>query len=452
MKNTLATPADTTAVLDSVGVGVVALAVFAIVVLAQLPLVLNPGYFSHDELQWAAIGAQGGAFDWGAIQTFQYRPLTFTLWSQLSRALFDQPQAFHAVIVAWGALNAALLAVFGRRLGMWMPAALFGALAFALGPYAMYVHGWVGTLGDLLWMTCALVIGIVVARSEDRIAIVAMSLLLTVVALLAKEAAVSIPALLALMWWFSGRQRRWGLATVASAIPVAIYLMLRIGVLLFAPREAEGYVWSIGHVPLRWSEYQLFVPNIAVFEAGNALSRGIGDKRVLLSAALWLALSIVLARVGWRWLAAFLLGGLAALAPVLVLGASTNHYGYGFAALTALVVAAVWSRAGRGGRAVIAVLAILNLWHGVNVMRGMRHVGEVQSVFSPALANAVRESGQPVLRLLPATAGDAWIFERLTHEISSYQGIVIGQRVQLVQPDTAADYRIETDGRLTLLR
>ena len=62
----------------------------------------------------------------------------------------------------------------------------------------------------------------------------------------------------------------------------------------------------------------------------------------------------MLARVGWRWLAAFLLGGIAALAPVLVLGASANQYAYGFAAMAALLVAAAWGRTGNGGRAVIA--------------------------------------------------------------------------------------------------
>ena len=56
--------------------GLVALAVFALVLLLQLPLALSPGYFSRDELQWSAIAAQGGAFDWHAVQTFQYRPLT----------------------------------------------------------------------------------------------------------------------------------------------------------------------------------------------------------------------------------------------------------------------------------------------------------------------------------------------------------------------------------------
>ena len=428
-----------------------ALAVFAMVMLVQLPLALNPGYFSHDELQWAAFAAQGSGSDWSAIHTFQYRPLTFTLWLWLSRALFDQPQAFHALIVAWGALNAALLAILGRRLGMSLAPAVLGALAFALGPYAMYVHGWVGTLGELLWMMCALLSGIVVSRNPSRAIVVSVSLLLTLAALLAKEAAVSIPALLALGWGFSGRQHRWGLAAVASAIPVVLYLVLRIGVLLFSSGHGDPYAWDIGHVPLRWAEYQLFPPNIAVFEVGNALTRGFASKRVLVSAALWMALSIVLARVGWRWLLAFLLTGLAALAPVLVLGTSANHYAYGFAALSALIIAAAWSRTGRSGHAVIALLAILNLWHGVNVMRAMRHVGEVQAVFSPAIAAAVRQSGQPVLQLVPATDSEPWIFQRLTHQIPSYQGVAIGERVQLLDVGAAADYRIEADGRLTRL-
>ena len=39
--------------------GLLPLLAFALVVLAQLPLVLNPGYFSHDELQWAAHAVAG---------------------------------------------------------------------------------------------------------------------------------------------------------------------------------------------------------------------------------------------------------------------------------------------------------------------------------------------------------------------------------------------------------
>lgn len=431
---------------------VVALAVFAVVLLVQWPLARNPGYFSHDELQWAVFAVSGAGFDWTALQAFQYRPLTFTAWAWLSRALFEQPQAFHTVLVMAGAANAALLALLGRRLGVSTAAALAGAVSFALGPYAMYVHGWVGTIGDLLWVGCALLLGVVVAGKPRSVAIVVASVALTTLALLAKEAAVAIPALIAVAWYCLGRGRHWGIAAIASAAPVAVYLALRIGVLLFSAPQGNAYDWSLLHLPQRWLEYQLFVPNITLLETANALSGGFASKRVLLAALLWLGLAIVMVRTGWRWAVAFLLGGIAALGPVLVLGAASNQYGYGFAALTAVLLAAAWSRTGRAGRGLITVLALLNLWHGVNVMREMRRVGEVQAVFSPALAaNLSASTPAAPLRLRVAPGADEWIFRRLTHEIPSYRGTPIGHRVELVAPDAIADYRIEADGRLTPL-
>ncbi|MCY7355701.1 MAG: hypothetical protein LH470_11630 [Lysobacter sp.] len=434
-------------------VSVLALAVFVIVLLAQWPLARNPGYFSHDELQWAVFAAQGADIDWTALQTFQYRPLTFDVWSWLSRTWFERPQAFHTVVVAGGAMNAALLAILGRHLGMAPLAAVLGAIAFALGPSAMYVHGWVGTLGDLIWVGCALLLGIVIAGRPHVALIAASSLLLTTVALLAKEAAVSIPALLAVGWLCLGRGRHWGMAAVLSALPVVVYLALRIGVLLFSAQHGNAYDWSLLHVPQRWLEYQLFAPNVAVFEAVNTLSGGFGSKRVLLSVLLWLATTALLMRIGWRWAAAFLLGGLAVLGPVLVLGAATNQYGYGFAALCAGVLAAAWGRAGDAGRCLIVILALLNLWHGANVMRDMRRVGEVQAVFSPTLAAQLGTATDATpLRLRIAPGADEWIFGRLTHQIPSYRGVRIGNRVQLVEADAAADYRVEADGRLTSLR
>ena len=83
--------------------------VFAAALLLQLPLALNPGYFSHDELQWAAFAEAGTRVSWLDIAIFQYRPLTFNLWMALSRVLFDAPMLFHSVLVAWGSLHAALL-------------------------------------------------------------------------------------------------------------------------------------------------------------------------------------------------------------------------------------------------------------------------------------------------------------------------------------------------------
>lgn len=436
--------------------------VFAAVLLAQWALIFNPGYFSHDELQWAAFASQDPGWFlrehlWSGVQSFQYRPLTFTLWLWLSHHLFAHPYAFHAVVVALGGINAGLLALLLRRFGVAGATSFAGALVFAQGAYAAHTHAWVGTLADLIWVGCTLSIALLVQRDRrPRVAVVA-TMALTVLALLAKEAAVVIPALLALAWLFLGHRAAWGRATLAAALPVAVYLALRIGVLLFSPREAANYGWSLAFIPQRWLEYQLFAPNPTKMEAAGTLARGLGDGRVLAAIVLWLALAWALWRAGPRWFWGFVLAGAAALGPVLILAESANQYGYGFAAATTAVCAAAWSRMGRFGKSVSVLLAVLCLWHGANIMRRMHQAGEVQAVFSPALAELVAangdgRNGDSRIRLRSADPSQRWLFDRLTHDIPSYRGVPIGKRVVLVREGEAADYAIEPDGRLTPLR
>ena len=434
--------------------------VCALVLLVQLPLIFNPGYFSHDELQWAAFsGASGGSAmpwsSWTAIDAFQYRPLTFNLWLWLSRHFFAEPQVFHALLVGWGAANAGLLCALSRRFGVATGPAIVGALVFGLGPYAAYVHGWVGTMADLAWVTCALLTGCIVIRQPRAWIAFAAGALPTAIALLAKEAALSIPALLLVAWALDGRKRNWGAALLGSAMVAALYLVARIDVLLHAPRTGSQYTLSLAHAPLRWLEYQVYPAIPSVFETFNTLARGFNGS-VIAAAVLWLALLVVLWRSRPRLVAIFLAGGIAALAPVLLLGASWNHYGYGFAALTAAVAAAAWTRASQWGRGVLVLAAVVSLWHGVNVMRQMRHVGNVQAVFSPALADVLRGNDRN-LRLQPAADADGWIFRRLSHEIPRYDGVAIGDRVEIVDGDLQVDslpvdYIIQADGHLVPVR
>ncbi|AWV08638.1 hypothetical protein [Marilutibacter maris] len=435
--------------------------------LAQWPLVANPGYFSHDELQWAARAwsADGGPLPWMAWTdpgVFQYRPLTFNLWLWLSRHLFDTPMAFHAVLVAMGALNTALLAGLLRRLGAAPAMALIGALGFALGPYATYVHGWVGTIGDLLWVAMALACGWVCSTSSStlpgarrpRQAAVAIGCaLLTAIGLLAKEAALSIPALLAVAALLDRERPGWRWGLLGSALPAAAYLALRIGVLGAAGEGSGAYAWSIERIPVRALEYFVFLPQFGAFETLSALVRGFADPSVWVAIALWLVVLAALARTGWRAPAALVGGGLAALGPVLVLPTAYNQYGYGFAAVVAGVFALAWPRLPRWGRAATGLLAVLVLWHGIHVMRWMHRVGEVQAVFTPALVEAVRDRdpARP-LRLRVAADAKAWMFMRLTHEIPHVRGEPIGGRVVLVdgdvEGDAAADAVVRADGRI----
>ena len=424
----------------------VAMQVFALACLLQLPLVLNPGYYSHDELQWAVYAADRVQVPWLDVSAFQYRPLTFNLWMLLSRALFDTPMLFHAVLVVAGALNAALLFAVGRGFAVPARPAMAGALVFVLSPYAVYTHGWVGCIADVLWVGCALLLSLCVQRTKRPLVAAFSAALFTGLALLAKEAAFAIPPLLALASWFDGRKPKWLFAMLASGAVAALYLGLRIDVLLNAPREGSQYVLSAWHVPLRWLEYQLFPPIVPLQEAITTLQRPLP---ALIAGVVWLGLLGALWQAGRRHVALFLLGGIAALLPVLPLASAWNHYAYGFAAIAAMTVAAAWTRASGKGRIAIGVFALLTVLHGGAVMWRMQQVGRIQSVFSPALADAVRtrtDARPAVLQLAPGIK--PWIVQRLTHDIPRYDGVEIGNRVRLAGDGDAADYIVQSDGQL----
>jgi len=425
--------------------------VLAIAFAVQLPLALAPGYFSHDELQWAWRAATVDFVPWwDHRETFQFRPLTFNLWMALSRAFFDTPRVFHSILVLWGSLNAALLFVVGRRFGMRPRAAAVGAIGFVLTPFAAYVHGWVATIADLIWVSCALMLAWCVLRFERGWAIACLAFALSLVGILGKEAAAAIPVLCAVAWLLDpARRGRWTAATIGAGLAIALFLAWRAPALLHAQRDGGSqYVPSLSNVPVRWFEYQVFPPIFNLLEAHTTLLRA---KPVIVAAVLWVALVAALWQAHRRIALAFLLGGFAALAPVLTLGVSTNHYGYGFAAVSAMCLAAAWRHASRQGRMAIALFSALTVLHGVFVMLAMHQVARIQSVFSPALAQLV--SSQPgVVRLRPAPDAKEWIFVRLTHEIPAYHGVPVAGHVELVAAGQPADYEIRPDGSLIPVR
>jgi hypothetical protein len=423
------------------------LAVFVAVMAGHLPLVLNPGYFSHDEFQWAAYALEGRSVSWTQLDAFQFRPLTFNLWLVLSAALFDKPEAFHAVLVAAGAINATLVFWLARALGAKTWPAVAGSLVFALGPYATFVHGWVGTLADLIWVAAALLIGLLTASRLHAAVVLLGTLVLTTVGLLAKEAAVAIPGLLAIAWLATSRDPRWGIAMLASGVIIVIYLALRLDTLLAGAVDNPSYAVGLHHLPLRWLEYQFFPLMVTMPETYAATGRGIREPWLWVAAALWCVVLAATWRSSRKLAFVFLAGGFIALLPALPLPAAATQYGYGYSAVAVLAVATAWPLAPPWGRAAMALAGILILVHGMNVARHVRHVGQLQSVFSPALAEVLVERDS-VLRLSLEYDPERWAFLRLTHGIPHYRGVRFGERVEIVAPDEPSDATIRRDGSI----
>ncbi len=443
---------------------------FALAVLAvQLPLVLNPGYFSHDELQWLARSATP---DWASLpwsgwfdfSPFQFRPLTFNLWLVLSRLLGTRPMAMHAVFVLIGSGNAWLLRAVLCRLGAGPRHAGGAVLLFVLSSYVVSVHGWVGTLADLLCLAAVLGALLWLCRrgtravmpSASHIAGVALTDMLPVaalswLALCCKESAVVLPALLLCAWPCRGRRLLPAIA--ASGAVVLAYLLLRADVILFAPRTAGIYTWHLTNVPARSLDYALFpfVPQM----------NDVVAMRLLAGWRLWLALACVLtlvgvaARTGWRRPLMLGIGWLAALGPVLILDGASNVYAYLASAFVCGAFALWMPDLGRPARFMLAVPVLVGIIHGAQIARGLQRVGHLQERLCADLVILLREPATPMpMRIRADSARDEEILRRLLHDVPSYAGVPIDGRVTVVsrnEPELPATHRMDGDGALTAI-
>lgn len=428
------------------------LVVLLAAVLAQGWLALNPGYFSHDELQWgsAARVAHWRELPWMAwteVATFQWRPLTFNSWLLLSWWLFDHPVAFHLLWVVLGSGLAVALVALLLRLGLAPRPAAVAGLVFALNPYAAFTHGWVATLADLLWVAAGLGLAHALLglrrRGAGAAAVLSASFVLTAAGLMAKEAALAIPALLGLVWWLSGRDRVLGWATLGSGIAAVLYLGLRLPTLL-APGNDEAYALVPAAAPANALAYPLYLLQPSSFEVVALWNASVS--RLVVAGALGLAALVLVARRSPRLAAALGLGGLLVLLPVLPLANASNQYAYGFSAWVIACLALAWPRQGRPGRALWLLLALLSTWHGINVQREMRRAGERQAVFQPALAAVLAERNGPVR--LQSPAQDEWLYRRLTHTAFVWDGQAVQGRVIWAAPGEPADFAISENGHL----
>lgn len=431
------------------------LGLFVVLLAVQLPAILNPGYFSHDELQWwarADVPALSALpwMAWTDLGVFQYRPLTFNLWLVLSYACAAAPPLMHAAIVGLGSVNAVLLARCLMSAGTPRHTAFVAALVFALSPYVAYVHGWVGTLADLLTLLAGLLALNQVQRMTGsgrhdalRIACVAA---LTGVALVCKESAIVLPLLLLPALYRHPRPRAALAAIALSAALVAIYLFARLPVILSPPAGSERYAWAIADIPRRLAEYLLFPFLPPMLEVGPTLAKSPG--RLLAATACLAALLASLGTLGWRWPAAWLAMFVALVAPVLILPMSYGQYAYLASAAAVGIAAPAWTRLRIAPKAILGLVAAVAVAHGIAVMRQMHAIGAAQHAFYADLLRILPTAAAP-LRIDVADESDRWMALRFVSGVPTYRGVAIEGRVLVDErPGAAAQWVMARDGHL----
>jgi hypothetical protein len=163
-------------------------------------------FFSHQVGSWADI--------WrvfrGPDHLWQYRPLTFVLFSFLLKPLFGlNPLGYNLFPLFVHATNT--LIVFGifQRLGLTQRAALLGTFFFGIHSTAFYVTYCVAFLPDLSYSFFYLlsVFFFVKYLRVERYTTMALSLLFFLMALFCKEAAITLPLVVVAIAFLLGGQR-----------------------------------------------------------------------------------------------------------------------------------------------------------------------------------------------------------------------------------------------------
>jgi len=424
--------------------------------LIGLPLILNPGYFSSDELQWLAFADKPSLGDvpwnaWFDFSPFQYRPLTFNLWLLLSHFIGYHPIAMHLVRIVFGLVAAWLLRSLLLQLDVAPRRATLACWIWLLIPYTVYTHGWVGTFGDslyLIFMLLALRHALILPHTDSWRSIIGNALpvaALTALALMSKESAIVFPA--ALLIAVLRRRDRVGVAAfAASAVVVLIYLGLRLQTILFPHVATFGYHWSFANIPARFAEYTVFPFLVGHFEV-------IASRTHLANWPALLGLGIVLSAslgAGWRRGLVFWIGWIAALGPVLILDDAYNQYAYLAGAWACAFIAFIWGRIPAALRVLMILPIAMLLVHGGQQIRDIRHIGTIQHNLYTDLPGILVGATQPIA-IQAQRGGDDFILRRLLGNVPSYHRAPVAGRVLVVaSPDyrAALDYRMRGDGHL----
>lgn len=171
---------------------------------------------------------------------------------------------------------------------------------------------------------------------------------LTALGLLAKESALSMPALVGPPGLLAGRRRVLGAATLGSGLAAVVYPALRLGTLL-SPAESSGYALSPATAPMNFVSYVMYLPITATLEVNTLWLRSSSQLTAvaLLMLGLWAGITRAWPRLGL----AMLLGAALCVAPVLVLSQTATQYGYGLSLWLVACTALAWPRLGRPARA-----------------------------------------------------------------------------------------------------
>lgn len=389
-----------------------------------VPVLANPGFFSHDEWQKADDVQRHGLLDYlrrytaitpGSHFGVPVRPVSFAMQGFVAPFMAGSPFVVHLCDVlmhlAAGWLSYLLLYGYSRRRDF----ALVAALVFLVSPLAVPSVVWPAALMDRLYVLWGLAGMLALERylAGAGVRWLLLSAAAVALAMGSKETAMLLPgALLVRAAWESGRLRdpRTWIALAAWTLPIALFMLVRLPALLATLRGAGGasYSFSTALIPDGLALYLAFPLMTELDEATRwvpVMTWGKVEPLVLHAG--------LVAALGWRFglraVLAYAALYLLFLLPVLGIPTRGGHYLYGSGLAFSVAVAALLvlpaGKAAWLARAVAGVVLLVAVQHSWAIQGFAYDLGRCMELAGATTEDEWLRSGRPATVWITAEPG-----------------------------------------------
>jgi len=435
-----------------------------------------PGYYSHDEVQYGILSKDLGRALGGVwvdhMYSLQYRPFARSFWFFLSFFFYEIPLLMHLSVALVSIFNGVLIYFLLFRVSGQSRSALWGFIGYHIFPPTVWIVGWVGTLADSLWMMCALLIAHILLTDHSdakkrqsegyslgnlKITRHLCVVLLFVLGLLSKENFVVLPVAIAGLCLLSKPWRGWYYALFGTSVVAAIYLLLRLDLLMSG---TGSYEISIRYLFKHMLQYWMYPYTWKWIEFSAPMNSILGH---LSLAAIFMFAPVVLLsfRRQWHLALAFIFYYFVFSAPALIVEAAFPHYMYG-SVLPVVAMVAYSFRLGERKWIKISASVLLAVlcFHSIKIHAMFYTTAIIQTrIYNDTfgiLSSYDQDRGNNETRfVIFAEAGSKpWILRRAFHQVSEVGAIPIRGRFQIYEypeypeelPEDTVELRFTREG------
>ena len=403
---------------------------FLITVISCTVLILNPGFYSHDELEIYDKVTRIGFFPFisdvihakpGLYFSQPYRPIPFAIEGFLSLFFDKHPWVVHLFNVITHALVSLILFYTSKLIFNNSRVALFSTIFFILNPLSIFAIGWSAALMDplyILFTVTALFCAAKILKFDnfDRrfyLGIFFSSL----AAILCKETAIVSPFIIFILLdkKILSNLNKFFKVFFIWLLPVLIYILIRLPSIFNSFNgNPNSYHPAFSNILSNLFVYIVypFLPNIG--EAHTYKSAGYFV--ITLALAFQVFICIFLFRLNkYKALLVYLFGYILFLSPVILLSEASSHYLYGSSLALSVALGYISYKAKYKIYTLFLVTCFLVLLiHNFNIQKMFFNTGKCMTSIDSFFKDLNHNRNEIIIKM--DSNSPSWVIKRYTHQ------------------------------------